>query len=42
LAFEPRAICQEFYRSFAKRAHQNIQQILSYSHGNGSYRGKSA
>jgi hypothetical protein len=42
LAFEPRAIGHEFYSSFAKWAYQNIQQILSYSHGNGSYRGKSA
>ena len=32
LAFKSRAIGQELYRSFALRAYQNIQQILSHCH----------
>jgi hypothetical protein len=36
LAFKSRPIGQELYRSFAKRAHQNIQQILSYCHAKAS------
>jgi hypothetical protein len=36
LAFKSRAIGHEFYGSFAKRAYQNIQQILSYCHAKAS------
>jgi hypothetical protein len=36
LAFKSRAIGQELYRSFALRAYQNIQQILSHCHAQAS------